>query len=391
MRINSLTINGVGGLKSLQLSFNDGFNVICGANGIGKTTILNTVADAFSDSCELLKRNSKVSEGKYVIEYTDIKGAEVKRQFAVKEFNPLKNDSGRYATDNSSYVMSFGINRIINYRSLNAIPKDPERMNYNSAQSLNKGVNIDDLKGWFVNRYVFFDKGNSISEEQKHNFAIAKKAFGLLDSSTEFFTVDSGSLDIKLSSSRGNIYFEYLSAGYKTCVYLVLGIIKEIEFRFRDPCMKVDDFSGIILIDEVDLHLHPTWQARLVETLKELFPKAQFLVTTHSPSVLQSLSPNEIIPLGMDEFGNVYRKNLNLGKYGLQGWTIEEILHDIMDMPETTSKLFEKVKDEFDSAMDAEDIKGIKENYAILQEMLHPKNPLRKLLEIQMIGVEDCK
>lgn len=67
MKINNLMIDGVGGIRNLELSFNDGFNVICGANGVGKTTILNTVADAFSDSGELLKRNSMVAEGKYCI------------------------------------------------------------------------------------------------------------------------------------------------------------------------------------------------------------------------------------------------------------------------------------------------------------------------------------
>ena len=80
---------------------------------------------------------------------------------------------------------------------------------------------------------------------------------------------------------------------------------------------------------------------------------------------------------------------MDLGQYGLQGWTIEEILHNVMDMPETTSKLFERVKHDFDEAMDAEDISKVKENYAILNQMLHPENPLRKLLEIQMIGMEE--
>ena len=272
---------------------------------------------------------------------------------------------------------------------LNAIPKDTQTLYYNAARLLNKGVGIDNLKGWFVNRFLFEDKPNSLKDEQKYNFEIAKKAFGLLDETTTFYTVDSGSLDIKLSSNRGEIYFEYLSAGYKTCIYLVLGIIKEIEFRFKGPYIKADEFDGVILIDEIDLHLHPTWQARLVNTLKELFPKAQFIVTTHSPSVLQTLSPEEIIPLGIDEEGNVFRKDLSLGKYGLQGWTIEEILHDIMDMPETTSKIFEKVKSDFDVAMDAEDKINIKKNYDILQEMLHWDNPLKKLLEIQMIGMEE--
>lgn len=251
---------------------------------------------------------------KYCIGYFDITGKEVVEEYKVKEFDPLTQDSGRYASDNSSFIMFFGINRIINYEVLNAIPKDTQTLYYNAARLLNKGVGIDNLKGWFVNRFLFEDKPNSLKDEQKYNFEIAKKAFGLLDETTTFYTVDSGSLDIKLSSNRGEIYFEYLSAGYKTCIYLVLGIIKEIEFRFKGPYIKADEFDGVILIDEIDLHLHPTWQARLVNTLKELFPKAQFIVTTHSSSVLQTLSPEEIIPLGIDEEGNFFRKDLSLGK-----------------------------------------------------------------------------
>lgn len=389
MKVKRLSINGVGGIRSLQLDFTEGFNVICGANGIGKTTILNTIADAYANTWGLLKRNSTVAEGNYTIDYTDVNGVEVTKEYRVKEFDPTARDSGRSASDNSSYVMSFGINRIINYQTLNSIPKDPKRNIYDAGDSLREGVGISDLKDWFINRFVFFDKKGSITEEQKYNFEIAKRAFGLLDTNTSFLTVDSASLDIKLTSTRGDIYFEYLSAGYKTCIYLVLGIIKEIEFRFRNPYIKADEFEGIILIDEIDLHLHPTWQARLVDTLKELFRKAQFIVTTHSPSVLQSLEPSEIIPLGMDVDGNIYCKNMDLGQYGLQGWTIEEILHNVMDMPETTSKLFERVKHDFDEAMDAEDISKVKENYAILNQMLHPENPLKKLLEIQMIGMEE--
>lgn len=180
-----------------------------------------------------------VDEGKYSIDYIDVKGINTTKEYKVREFNPLEHDSGRYSSENSSFVMSFGINRIINYKPLNAIPKDDKRSDYNAASLLNEGVGGDDLKGWFVNRFVFSDKENSISEEQKHNFEIAKKAFGLLDTSISFYTVDSATLDIKLSSNRGEIYFEYLSAGYKTCIYLVLGIIKEIEFRFKDPYVKV--------------------------------------------------------------------------------------------------------------------------------------------------------
>jgi len=191
-----------------------------------------------------------------------------------------------------------------------------------------------------------------------------------------------------VETPSGDIYFEYLSSGYKTCIYIVLGIIKEIEYRFKDPCIEADKFDGVILIDEIDLHLHPTWQAKLIKSLKIVFPMAQIIATTHSPSILQCLEKDEIIALDIDGEHNVYQKDLQLGEYGLQGWTLEEILTDVMGMPSTTSDLYEKTIEAFDKAMEEEDIQGIKENYAQLDKMLHPKSTLRKLLKIQMAGME---
>lgn len=144
-----------------------------------------------------------------------------------------------------------------------------------------------------------------------------------------------------------------------------------------------------MLIDEVDLHLHPTWQAGLIKALKTIFPYAQFILTTHSPSILQTLEKNEIIALGCDEEGNTHLKELNLGKYGLQGWTLEEILKYIMEMPTTTSQLYQETLAKFDEAMNDEDRDTILQQYELLKEMLHPEDPLRKLLAIQVAEWEE--
>ena len=71
MRINNLDIKGIGGIKQLKLNFCNGFNVICGANGIGKTTILNIIADAFANGETKLRRNAECDEGQYTIQYSD--------------------------------------------------------------------------------------------------------------------------------------------------------------------------------------------------------------------------------------------------------------------------------------------------------------------------------
>ena len=54
---------------------------------------------------------------------------------------------------------------------------------------------------------------------------------------------------------------------------------------------------GIVVIDEIDLSLHPTWQRKIIGILKELFPKIQFICATHSPFIIQSLKEGELITL----------------------------------------------------------------------------------------------
>jgi hypothetical protein len=59
----------------------------------------------------------------------------------------------------------------------------------------------------------------------------------------------------------------------------------------------VKETPGVVLIDEIDMHLHPNWQKRIVGDLKRIFPKVQFIATTHSPFVVQSLEADELINL----------------------------------------------------------------------------------------------
>jgi predicted ATP-binding protein involved in virulence len=61
---------------------------------------------------------------------------------------------------------------------------------------------------------------------------------------------------------------------------------------------------GIVLIDEIDLHLHPNWQQQIIKSLRTTFPLIQFIATTHSPSIVQSLQPGELINLNDYDIGD---------------------------------------------------------------------------------------
>lgn len=118
------------------------------------------------------------------------------------------------------------------------------------------------------------------------------------------------------------INFSALSDGYRNVIKIVTDIATKMcilnPYLGKDTLKKT---PGVVVIDELDLSLHPTWQRRIVRILKELFPKIQFICATHSPFIIQSLEPGELIALDtiLDE------------EYS--GQSIEDIAEDIMMVP----------------------------------------------------------
>ena len=64
--------------------------------------------------------------------------------------------------------------------------------------------------------------------------------------------------------------------------------------------MEIEEYQGVVLIDEVELHLHPKWKYRFIQKLRELFPLIQFIVTTHSATVILGASDEAL-------FYNIYK------------------------------------------------------------------------------------
>jgi energy-coupling factor transporter ATP-binding protein EcfA2 len=98
-----------------------------------------------------------------------------------------------------------------------------------------------------------------------------------------------------------------LSDGYRTTAALVMDIVRHLHRSFGDLRIETAedehgsyqrvDHEGVVLIDEVDLHLHVSWQKRIGFWLKRHFPNIQFIVTTHSPFICQAADPGGLIRL----------------------------------------------------------------------------------------------
>lgn len=109
---------------------------------------------------------------------------------------------------------------------------------------------------------------------------------------------DLGGLYTNSSGSKHFVPLYFLSDGLRT----MAAMVAEIAYRCAtlNPHLGIEAVKktkGIVLIDEIDMHLHPKWQQNVVSDLKSAFPNIQFVVTTHSPFIVQSLKADELINL----------------------------------------------------------------------------------------------
>lgn len=112
------------------------------------------------------------------------------------------------------------------------------------------------------------------------------------------------SFEFKVGTETLKLPATWLSQGYQSTIAWVADIIGQMFWENSGP-IPLSEMEGLVLIDELDLHLHPKWQLGLIPTLKRVFPKLQFVVTTHSPMILPGLSREEVVILGTDKDGNV--------------------------------------------------------------------------------------
>lgn len=321
----------------------------------------------------------------------EVEGKTKEKTIEIKKFNPIDSENTSSFSDLTSKLISIKVSRNFEYSKLPAIPSDQSRGQSELWAETISGVTFDGVKGWFVNRYLYSAREGTLTEEQISNYHLAERCFSIINSQYNFSRVMGATNDIMVNTPQGEIYFEYLSSGFKSIIYLLFSTIKEIEFRFKEQSLKAEDFDGIILIDEIEIHLHPEWQERIIYILRETFPCAQFILTTHSPHVIQTAKPNQVMALQLDENNNVrLRTDLQTSKYGFNGWTVEEILYDVMGMRTMRSEMYHDLIERFGKAIDNENEEEAKSIYAELEQLLHQRNSQRKLLSFQLAKISNA-
>ena len=183
-------------------------------------------------------------------------------------------------------------------------------------------------------------------------------------------------------------WFRYtqLGYGYQSMLSWVIDLCKRMFDKYTDSDNPLLE-NAVVLIDEIDLHLHPKWQRDIISIISNVFKNVQFIVTTHSPLVIQSMEEVNLYVLRRQGDKVVAERS---PVTNFSGWTVEEILRDTMKMEtDVYSDLLQRNYALFEEALDLNDREKAKNAYQKLLEILHPQNPQKRLMKLQFDQMND--
>lgn len=354
MKLTKLHIENFKGFETLDVDFHPNFNIVVGINGTGKSTLLEASKIAIGSLfLELDKIKDKISSPSILPENVRLHNLETQYPTIIHAFAEI--DSELCTSKDSCSVewkrvlekhrgkttkiqaremsrISDNLQKIIRrnedkplpliaYYSTDRFKKEKKDVGVTARGSRLRGYYnaMDQLTN--IKFFLELFKTETLSElqhqEKSIQLAVVKRAVEecIEDCAKIYYDVSYDKLLIDVKSANELIPFFSLSDGVRTTLSLVM----EIAFRcyLLNPYLGIDAAKlteGVVLIDEIDLHLHPTWQKKIVADLRRAFPNIQFIVTTHAPLVIGSLKEGALFNISENklyQFQNQFGRDAN--------------------------------------------------------------------------------
>ncbi len=133
-----------------------------------------------------------------------------------------------------------------------------------------------------------------------------------------------------------------LSTGTQGLIWWIFNVALSLAFHGQNSLDRIrggESIPGVLCIDEIENHLHPTWQRRVIPALRKHFPGLQIFATTHSPFVVAGLKRGQVHRLYREkEVIKTDQLTEEEKEHKLVGWTVEEILQEFMDVEDPTDE-----------------------------------------------------
>jgi ABC-type cobalamin/Fe3+-siderophores transport system ATPase subunit len=326
---------GIGFDFNVEFEQNQKINCIIGKNGIGKTQLLENIAKSllyshdifrrFSDTHRLLAKNNILEIMKNLESNTKVIfnncNSSIRHTLGDKYATILNPDTFKCSKPIVFIgAKNRGFTNNIDPDNIKILGSSKNRFVDSLKRTLNYlsgiGLEHEEIADWFVSRLIVNPNFIKNDENKTNEVMTLLKLIEKLEPSLKLVTDE----DLKIMFDNGellinDIPLDKLSTGFVS----VIKIFQEIIAGYGGWSNQSDlsQVDGIVFIDEIEPHLHISWQTKIINILKEFFPKTTFYITTHSPLVLAGLKGGEAYELYKDDNVVKTKKIENIDKYFL--------------------------------------------------------------------------
>lgn len=394
MKIASFSIQNYRCIKDLNVNCLDDegkvrqWTVLLGENNSGKTNVLRALAllapeklnlpglDKIFVSSFLARTRDRLSLRSFYDSHLKLK-AKLENG---KELVCDPRDIQVFDFDPEIRLFGYGVSRYPARTALNEVPS------LSTETLFSTYVRLLDFQDWLL----------QLDYSAKHDSEIARSRLqhmrelvrsNLFPGVVDFCFEKTGENDhvvVKFTTEHdGNVCFEDLGFGYQTTLTWLADFCKRMFDEYPESENPLQE-EAVVMIDELDLHLHPKWQRDIVPTLSEYFPNVQFIVTTHSPHVLQSMEDVNLYVLRRgEESGEITAERSDVTNF--TGWTVEDILCVTMELgDDVLSVAYNAVKKDFEEALRNKNRAAAQRYYERLDDMMRPGNPMRSIYRVRL-------
>ncbi|MCD7825393.1 MAG: AAA family ATPase [Clostridiaceae bacterium] len=419
--LDSINIKNYRCFEEANIDFEEGVTLIVGKNGAGKTTLLDAVAVSISTFLIGIdggvSRSIMKEDARY--EFHDLEGTiDPQHQFPVSidgngnwldknfiQWNRTLNSANGKTTIKDAVKLTDIAKSVQNlimigdtelilpllsyYGTGRLYAQKKEKRNIKSLTAFKRQVGYVDcmaaesneklMLNWFQMQTLkelqtqqktgVLEKSVLLATVEKAICSCYERISGAKKSSI-MFDLDTHRLVLEFETSDGDtrrFAMDEMSDGYKN----TLSMIGDIAYRMAvlNPIlgeMVLEETPGIVMIDEIDLHLHPQWQQTILQDLHAIFPKIQFIVTSHAPEVINSVEREQIRIL---DNGKIY-----LPTAQTYGRDANSILREVMKVSERPEEMVQKLN-AFYSYMDEQNYEKADSVLSQIEEIVGTTDP----------------
>ena len=350
MVFKSISIESWKQFESINIEFHPSITILTGANGSGKTTILGILSRHFGwNKIELATPTKDETTGVFSWlsrffgkkESNDRKIGEIIYENGRTDLNIPNQNGPQYQIEFSNHQSIPGIN-IPSHRPVYSYQQVPHistqkrtkleafnlvmnsaQQRYNNGHSQSSSYFIKEtLLNWAIggagNEFITADK-----ELYDYFKGFENILLKVLPSNLGFKKITIRSYEIVLETESGDFMLDAVSGGVSAIIDLAWQIYN---------CQRDESGNLIVLIDEIENHLHPSMQRKILPDLASAFPRIQFIISTHSPLVVGSSKNSKVYAFRYNDNNKVISQELDLVN---KAKSASQILNDVLGVPVT--------------------------------------------------------